>query len=288
MKKFILPFVALALLFSSCGEGGSSKQLQEENDSLKTALSQVQTEFDQTLSILNDVESGFQKIREAENYVSTQTSQEITPGKRERISNDIAMITETLEKNKEQLSKLKDQLNKQGNKSTQLQKMVNRLTAEVEQKTQLIVTLQEELARKDIRINELDRSVASLNTQVTQITEEAQKQKTTIKEQDKELNSAWYIYGTKSDLKKQNILTGGGLFKRKELLRGDFNKDIFNVVDIRSLKVLEIPNKKAKILTNHPEGTYTLGKDASGMMVLTVTDQKAFWSLSRYLVIEMD
>ncbi len=288
MKKVILPFIAFAMLFSSCGEGGSDKQLREENDSLKMALQQSQSEFDETIAMLNDVESGFQKIREAENFVTIQASQEVSPSRRERLNNDIAMITETLNKNKEQLTKLKAQLNKSGNKSKEMQKMIDRLTTEVEQKTQLIVTLQEELAKKDIRINELDRSVASLNTQVTQISEENQQQKTTIKEQDKELNTGWYVYGTKSDLKKQNILSGGGLFKKKELLRGDFNKEVFNHVDIRKLKVLEIPAKKAKILTNHPEGTYTLGKDASGQMVLTITDPNAFWSLSRYLVVEID
>lgn len=288
MKKVILPFIAFAMLFSSCGEGGSDKQLREENDSLKMALQQSQSEFDETIAMLNDVESSFQKIREAENFVTIQASQEVSPSRRERLNNDIAMITETLNKNKEQLTKLKAQLNKSGNKSKEMQKMIDRLTTEVEQKTQLIVTLQEELAKKDIRINELDRSVASLNTQVTQISEENQQQKTTIKEQDKELNTGWYVYGTKSDLKKQNILSGGGLFKKKELLRGDFNKDVFNHVDIRKLKVLEIPAKKAKILTNHPEGTYTLGKDASGQMVLTITDPNAFWSLSRYLVVEID
>ncbi|MGL4779739.1 MAG: hypothetical protein ACRCXN_02745 [Bacteroidales bacterium] len=288
MKKVILPFIAFAMLFSSCGEGGSEKQLREENDSLKMALQQSQSEFDETIAMLNDVESGFQKIREAENFVTIQASQEVSPSRRERLNNDIAMITETLNKNKEQLNKLKAQLDKTGNKSKEMQKMIDRLTTEVEQKTQLIVTLQEELAKKDIRINELDRSVASLNTQVTQISEENQQQKTTIKEQDKELNTGWYVYGTKSDLKKQSILSGGGLFKKKELLRGDFNKDVFNHVDIRKLKVLEIPAKKAKILTNHPEGTYTLGKDASGQMVLTITDPNAFWSLSRYLVIEID
>lgn len=288
MKKVILPFIAIAMLFSSCGEGGSDKQLREENDSLKMALQQSQSEFDETIAMLNDVESGFQKIREAENFVTIQASQEVSPSRRERLNNDIAMITETLNKNKEQLNKLKAQLDKSGNKSKEMQKMIDRLTTEVEQKTQLIVTLQEELAKKDIRINELDRSVASLNTQVTQISEENQQQKATIKEQDKELNTGWYVYGTKSDLKKQNILSGGGLFKKKELLRGEFNKDIFNHVDIRNMKILEIPAKKAKILTNHPEGTYTLGKDASGQMVLTITDQNAFWSLSRYLVIEID
>ncbi|MGL4806350.1 MAG: hypothetical protein ACRC26_08385 [Bacteroidales bacterium] len=288
MKKVILPFIAIAMLFSACGEGGSEKQLREENDSLKMALQQSQSEFDETIAMLNDVESGFQKIREAENFVTIQASQEVSPSRRERLNNDIAMITETLNKNKEQLNKLKAQLDKTGNKSKEMQKMIDRLTTEVEQKTQLIVTLQEELAKKDIRINELDRSVASLNTQVTQISEENQQQKTTIKEQDKELNTGWYVYGTKSDLKKQNILSGGGLFKKKELLRGDFNKDIFNHADIRNLKILEIPAKKAKILTNHPEGTYTFGKDASGQMVLTITDPNAFWSLSRYLVIEID
>ncbi|MGL5773403.1 MAG: hypothetical protein ACRCX1_11560, partial [Bacteroidales bacterium] len=155
MKKVILPFIAIAMLFSACGEGGSEKQLREENDSLKMALQQSQSEFDETIAMLNDVESGFQKIREAENFVTIQASQEVSPSRRERLNNDIAMITETLNKNKEQLTKLKAQLNKSGNKSKEMQKMIDRLTTEVEQKTQLIVTLQEELAKKDIRINEL-------------------------------------------------------------------------------------------------------------------------------------
>jgi len=284
MRKLALPLLSLGLLLGSCNGGESEKKLQEENQALKLELSNTQTQYSEALTILNDVEAGFQKIREAERFVNIESSSETSLSKRQKIEGDISMITETLQKNKEQLEKLKAL----SANNSQLKGLVDRLTKEVESKTQMIVSLQEELAKKDIRIGELDRSVAALNTQVGEMAEEGKKQRTTIQEQDQELNRAWYVYGKKSELKDQNILTGGGLFRSKEVMKGDFNKDIFNTVDIRNFTLLELPAKKAKILTTHPDDSYTLGKDANGMMVLSISNNQSFWSLSRYLVVELD
>ena len=88
------------------------------------------------------------------------------------------------------------------------------------------------------------------------------------------------MFGTKSELKEQNILKGG------EVLRtNNFNKDYFTKIDIRVDKVIRLYSKSARLMTTHPEGSYSLDKDAQGQYTLRITDPARFWSVSKYLVI---
>lgn len=67
----------------------------------------------------------------------------------------------------------------------------------------------------------------------------------------------------------------------------DFNKDYFTQIDIRTDKEIKLYSKSAKLLTNHPEGSYSLVKDAKGQYILKITNPNKFWSVSRYLVIQV-
>ena len=100
--------------------------------------------------------------------------------------------------------------------------------------------------------------------------------------QDKDLNTAWFVFGTKSELKEQKILKSGDVLKSS-----DFNKDYFTEIDIRVVKEIKLYSKSAELLTSHPAGTYTLQKDQKGEYVLNITDPKKFWSVSKYLVIKV-
>ena len=86
-------------------------------------------------------------------------------------------------------------------------------------------------------------------------------------------------YETKEELKEQNILS------KKEVLRSDFNKNYFTKIDIRIEKEVKLYSKKAELLTAHPKGSYTLAPDASGQLVIRITDPDKFWSTSKYMVI---
>ena len=102
----------------------------------------------------------------------------------------------------------------------------------------------------------------------------------TVSAQDRELNTAFYVFGTKRELKEQNILQGG------EVLRnGNYNKDYFTKIDIRVDRIIHLYSKSAKLMTAHPEGSYTLDRDAQGQYTLRITDPNRFWSVSKYLVI---
>jgi len=41
------------------------------------------------------------------------------------------------------------------------------------------------------------------------------------------------------------------------------------------------------LLTAHPEGTYEFVKDDKDQLILKITNPNKFWSVSRYLVIEV-
>ena len=151
----------------------------------------------------------------------------------------------------------------------------------------MIAALQNELMRKDIHIRELDETVAALSENVNTLTHTTTNQAEQLNMQDKELHRAYYCFGTRKELKAQNILTGGGLFSKPKALQSSFNKDYFVAIDVREVTEIQLFEKKAVIRTNHPEGSYKLVKDGDGNMVLQISDIRLFWSLSEYLVIEI-
>ncbi|KAA6308540.1 hypothetical protein EZS27_039814, partial [termite gut metagenome] len=103
-----------------------------------------------------------------------------------------------------------------------------------------------------------------------------------VAEQDRTINAAWFVFGTKSELKKQKILQQGDVLKSV-----DFNKDYFTQIDIRTQKEIKLYSKHASLLTTHPNKSYQLEKDGDGQLVLKITDTTEFWSVSKYLVIQV-
>ena len=169
-----------------------------------------------------------------------------------------------------------------------MKKAVEALTQELTAKTQRIEELQAELASKNIRIQELDAAVTGLTATKDELTAENEAKSKTVAEQDKALNTAWFVFGTKKELKDQKILSGSGLFKKGEVLKdGDVNKDYFTQVDIRTTKEIKLYSKDADILTTHPAGSYALEKDDKSQLILKITNPKEFWSVSKYLVIQV-
>ena len=177
---------------------------------------------------------------------------------------------------------MEDQLKKSGYKSAQLQKAIKNLTAELASKQRQIETLQAELASKNIRIAELDEAVEGLNKNVDELTAENEAKTKTVAAQDKALNAAWYVFGTKSELKDQKILKKGDVLKDNE-----FNQEYFTQIDIRTEKEIKLYSKRAELLTTHPAGSYELVKDDKGQLTLKITNPNQFWSVSRYLVIQV-
>ena len=284
MKKLLFLSVCVAFL-SSCGNRAQNEALKAQNDSLTVALSERDAELESIMSAFNEVQEGFRLINEAENRVDLQSGAIEGASASQKIKEDIRFISEKLQSNREQIAKLEEQLKNSKYATSQMKKALANLNAELEAKTQQIATLQTELASKNIRIAELDDAVAGLNENVKDLIAENEVKSATVASQDKALNTAWFVYGTKSELKEQKIISSKLLQKTKVLENDDFNKDYFTQIDIRTDKTIKLYSKTAEFLTTHPEGTYELVKDNEGLLTLSIVNPNKFWSVSRYLVI---
>ena len=280
MKKLF--FAGLCLLtFAGCQQGNKNAQDQEidqQRDSLKQIIAQKDNEINDMIGTLNDIEEGFREITEAQGRVQVAKRGE-GASSAGRIKENMQFIQSTLQQNKELIGKLRQQLRESSVASEQLRRTIENLTSQLEAKSAEIQKLMVELDAKDIHIGELDEQIAGLSDNVSQLVTEGQQKDKTITTQDKELNSAWFVFGTKSELKEQKILSSG------EVLRGNFNKDYFTKIDIRVDKEIKLYSRSASVLTNHPEGSYTLQRDANKQFVLRITNPQQFWSVSKYLVV---
>ena len=269
MKKLVF-FAICALTLASCNDG--VKKAEEAARLQRDSLNQIM------MTTLSDIEEGFREITEAQNRVTLAKSGEGT-NTSQRIKENFQFIQSMMQQNKELINKLKQQVRESTVKGGQLKKIIDNLTQQMEEKDKQLAALREELDRKDIHIAQLDEKVANLNTNVTTLTEENTKKEETISTQDKALHSAWFVFGTKKELKEQNILSDG------EVLRSNFNKDYFTKIDIRIDKEIKLYSKSAKMMTSHPASSYTLQRDANKQYVLRITDPDTFWSTSKYLVV---
>ena len=121
MKTFrlILALAAVALTAVSCVEkSGKYQTLLAQRDSLLT----VEQKYDQTLEILNEIETGFQSIREVEDRVMTQISDiENKPlDKKQQMVSQINQIKGILLQNKERIAELEAQFAQSGRKNASL------------------------------------------------------------------------------------------------------------------------------------------------------------------------
>lgn len=279
-RLFVLLLMAAALGVTSCQEKKVQEKddSQEKVDSLQRIIVQKDNEIDDMMGTMNEIQTGLQQISEAENRVSVMGSSEGYKGS-QRIKDDMAFISQQMKRNRELVSKLRQQLRESSVKGDRLKETINGLVQQLDAKDRELQQLRAELDQKNIHIAELDNTVNNLNTSVNNLTEEGNEKSKTIAAQDKQLNTAWYVFGTKKELKDQHIIESG------KVLQSNFNKSYFTKLDIRIDKEIKLYSKSASIMTNHPAGSYTLQKDANKQYVLRITNPDSFWSTSKYLVI---
>lgn len=288
MKKLLIAFICLPL-FTACSFMTSEVQeLRSENDSLRVAKSQIEREVNTYLKTMNDIEQNLDRVKEIEGYLSLQSNSEgIEIDQAERINKNIALVTEIVQKNQAEIDRLNKDLRRSGLKIKELDSSVKRLTLLVEQQNSTIDTLLSQLSQKDALIAQQDASIQGLNSDVNDLRSQNEQRQQTIARQDEALHAAWYVFGTRKELKTQKIISTDGLVSPTKVLQSDFNKDYFVKIDAREVKEIPLYAKRVKMLTNHPKTAYRLElKD--GQYTLYITDTKAFWSVSKYLVIEVD
>ena len=281
-----------AIVLSSCVENSSKyKQLQALLDSLQGTHGTQKNMLDEVFATLNEVEEGLVDIRQKENIITAETNKDgldVPESQRVRLMEDVIAVKDAINRYKEKIEQLKKDSNL---KSVEFKKKLNSLQKELEQKSRTIENLQGLLKEKDLIISQKEQTIDSLEhhasdlkEDITVLTGEKEELKDKVASQDRALFAAYYIVGSKEDLIEAGVISKGGLFKSAKVSY-EAEKTSFIKIDYREISTINTNSQKAKVLSNHRKGTYSI-EEVDGEAIINISDPEGFWEQTKYLVIQ--
>ncbi|HNW70518.1 MAG TPA: hypothetical protein PKI01_08965 [Bacteroidales bacterium] len=281
MKKYLFIIACILPLLWSCNgttENGEEK-LDPKDQQIKDLQAQIaekDANVNDMFSFINDVEDNLNTIEASQMKIaeSKKGNNEVQQDVKESIMEHITNINTLLEKNKELIRNLEGALRKSNMKVDALQKTIDLLNQKMTEKDA-------EIADLKVQLEKLNFTVAELNTKIEDLTGQNDEKAQLIDQQTVELNTAYYVVGLRKDLKAKGVIVGDKLSQK-------INPDNFVKIDIRYTTEVKLNVKRAKLLSTHPEGSYTLLMNGKVIDKLVINNPKVFWSISKFMVIQLD
>lgn len=287
MKKGLLFVGILAVILGACS--GNDKKLAEDSAqivALKANYNEASNFNDSLLLLMGDIYTGLDSINQQEGLLYNTGGGEGVD-RRDEVRKNLATIRARLAANKKLLEELQAKAQSSGNENSVLNKTIEQLKVRIDQQDAKIAELNKQLDEANAKIDDLNNQVAEGEKNLAAEKEATEAAKAEAVAAENAANRVYYAIGTNKELKKNGLLEKKFLGKTK-VLEGDFNQNYFTTADKRTLTSVPTGSKKCQIKTNMPEGSYQIvgGKDEN--KTIKITDPAKFWSLSPYLIIEVD
>ncbi len=282
--KHIATAAALGVvaLLASCVSRQVAVEAESRSDSLELVVSAKDSLINAVFADINAISENLALIKSRENLITV--AGEAEGGRRpvEEINNDIAAIDRLLRENKDKIASLQRSaalLRKANLRIDGLEKMIADMNRQLAEKKAEVEQLRESLVRMGDEVKSLTEEVAVRSAEVENLSGEKV-------ELQNQLNTVYYIVGAEKELRDAQIINKQGFIGRTLTVGRNSNFDSFTMADSRLLSEVPVGQKKATLVTSHPEGSYELVTDANKVVEkLIITDPVRFWESSKILII---
>ncbi len=284
----LTPLLIFFILNSSCTRLEREKEHADQLQSARAEKDSLENELVNTMDVIN---KNLDMIREKQGFIVAPGHGEDLSKKNEILKN-ISLINSLIDENKQKIEQLLQQSEKLSDHNHALTKIAKLTKARIEKQENEIINLKQLLAMEEFKVADLNNKMDEMQVATEVLISEKNSLSEANLHLDKDLNKAFFTYGTHDELKAKNIVAekGGilGLGKKNILANAFYkNRSYFSELDVRVTRVIPIHGKKPHILTFHPEGTYEWKKTSDDYTSLRITEPADFWSTSRFLIIEV-
>ncbi len=282
--KHIATAAALGVvaLLASCVSRQVAVEAESRSDSLELVVSAKDSLINAVFADINAISENLALIKSRENLITVAGESEGGRRPVEEIDNDIKAIDRLLRENRakiESLQRSAAQLRKANLRIDGLEKMIADMNRQLAEKKAEVEQLRESLVRMGDEVKSLTEEVAVRSAEVENLSSEKV-------ELQNQLNTVYYIVGAEKELRDAQIINKQGFIGRTLTVGRNSNFDSFTMTDSRLLSEVPVGQKKATLVTSHPEGSYELVTDANKVVEkLIITDPVRFWESSKILII---
>jgi hypothetical protein len=256
-------------------------QLLSEKDSLHLAMQNRERYLDEVVSAINAVHAKLEDVRVSEEEIRMQTREgegtimPSTDQSRQQLLDRIEDIDNTLLESREEIARLESKVKAMGREASGLNDMIGNLKEMLEEREQKIAML-------EVTITGLEGEIVDKNNLLVQ-------RDSIIQTKDTELNTVYYIVGTRSELEEMGIISneGGflwGLLGSTPVLSSGVNEGAFTPLDKTRDWTIPINGEIEEIIPKRNADYYQAQSIDEHQSNLEILDPTAFWQ-DRYLVI---
>lgn len=274
--------LGVVALLASCVSRQVAVEAESRSDSLELVVSAKDSLINAVFADINAISENLALIKSRENLITVAGESEGGRRPVEEIDNDIKAIDRLLRENRakiESLQRSAAQLRKANLRIDGLEKMIADMNRQLAEKKAEVEQLRESLVRMGDEVKSLTEEVAVRSAEVENLSGEKV-------ELQNQLNTVYYIVGAEKELRDAQIINKQGFIGRTLTVGRNSNFDSFTMADSRLLSEVPVGQKKATLVTSHPEGAYELVTDANKVVEkLIITDPVRFWESSKILII---
>ena len=282
--KHIATAAALGVvaLLASCVSRQVAVEAESRSDSLELVVSAKDSLINAVFADINAISENLALIKSRENLITVAGESEGGRRPVEEIDNAIKAIDRLLRENRAKIESLQRsvaQLRKANLRIDGLEKMIADMNRQLAEEKAEVEQLRESLVRMGDEVKSLTEEVAVRSAEVENLSGEKV-------ELQNQLNTVYYIVGAEKELRDAQIINKQGFIGRTLTVGRNSNFDSFTMADSRLLSEVPVGQKKATLVTSHPEGSYELVTDANKVVEkLIITDPVRFWESSKILII---
>lgn len=289
MKKvftLVLIVANICLLFSCTSKKEQELREQHLKDSFNSLVTAQKNEIETMLSQMKDIDNSLNDI--ASQHTELQSITNKMEGNNETLAKSIVekinAMADMIATDKEKIKALQSNLYRQKNsfaENKRLQEQLVLLNGRLSDRETEILNLTKQLQEKNA-------DISNLNSQVANLQQEAKKNKSELSKLEDERYSAYFIVGTKKELKKAGVIDAEGGFigiGKTLTLAANSNIDNMQKIDMRNVDEIPLTGGKVKLITPHPTTSYTLQGGANKATSIKIESTTEFWKNSRLLVI---
>lgn len=285
MKKYLI--LALIPAFFACTQGGNKQtaladSLSTVNQNIKNELSvkeellnNKEIAMNEFIASFNEIQNNLNEIKEKQKIISTKSeSVEFKKSNKDQIINDIQVIYDLLNKNKQKAASLTKKLENSNLKADEIRLAVSNLSNQVNDKEFEITKLKSNLEKLNV-------DFANLKIRYNEEVEESNMK-------TEKLQTAYYLIGSNKDLTEKGVITKSGGFiglGKVARLNERLDRNYFTKIDITQTREIPIHGDKVKLVSTHPADSYKLIEGSASIDKIVILDQEKFWSVSKYLII---
>src|SRR6478735_8070909 len=209
------------------------------------------------VNTMDEINKNLELIREKQGLIINPANEEDLDKKNEILKN-ISLINSLIEENKLKIAELSKQAAKLNHDNSALSTIAKQTSARIKKQEEEIIRLKQALALEEFKVADLNVKMDELQVSNEVLTSEKQALEEANQLYDKDLNKAYFTYGTYKELKEKNIAEkrGGmlGIGKRNTLTTAfNRNRAYFSELDVRRTTNIPLQGKNGRLLTFHPE-----------------------------------